>query len=225
MPEPQCEVHLRPRRLQLVLTAALGFWLAWAAYGQDVAGSFDLANKLYEQGKFAEAAAAYEKLSQAGQESPALWFNLGNAYFKGGQVGRAIVAYRRAELLRPRDPDVRANLRFARHQVQGPTVSPGRLDAWLGALTLDEWTLMATAVLWSWLVVLAAGQLRPNLRAMLRGFVLVLAAGFAATVVCLLLAWQAQRKGAMAVVVAPKAEIHQGPFEDSKTTFAVQDGA
>ena len=50
--------------------------------------------------------------------------NLGNAYFKSGQLGKAIAAYREAEQMSPRDPDVRANLRFARNQVQGPTLRP-----------------------------------------------------------------------------------------------------
>ena len=75
---------------------------------------FDTANKLYEEGKFAEAAAAYESLVQSRQVSAALYFNLGNAWFKSGQIGRAIAAYRQAEQMTPRDPDLRANLQFAR---------------------------------------------------------------------------------------------------------------
>ncbi|HEU0039111.1 MAG TPA: tetratricopeptide repeat protein, partial [Verrucomicrobiae bacterium] len=74
----------------------------------DISSAFDAANRLYEQSKFAEAASAYEKLVQNGAVSPALCFNLGNAFFKASQVGRAIAAYRQAERLTPRDPDVRA---------------------------------------------------------------------------------------------------------------------
>src|SRR5262249_50947196 len=99
--------------------------------------AFDAANKLYEQGKFNEAASAYEKLVQSGQVSAALYFNLGNAFFKAGQVGRAIAEYRRAEQLTPRDPDLRANLQFARKQIQGPTLAASRWHDWLGKLSLN----------------------------------------------------------------------------------------
>ena len=75
------------------------------------ATAFDSANKLYEQGKFSDAAAAYEKLLHSGQASTALYFNLGNAYFKAGQIGRAIAAYDQAEQFTPRDPDLGATMR------------------------------------------------------------------------------------------------------------------
>ena len=43
---------------------------------------------------------------------PILLFNYGNAEFKSGNLGKAIAAFRRAELLAPRDSEIRANLRF-----------------------------------------------------------------------------------------------------------------
>ena len=86
---------------------------------------FDTANKLYAQSKFKEAATAYNQLIEEGSISPALYFNLGNAFFKSGQIGRAIGAYRQAEEMSPRDPDVRANLQFARNLVSGPKIGAG----------------------------------------------------------------------------------------------------
>ena len=113
------------------------------------AAAFDSANRLYEEGKFANAASAYEKLAQSGETSAALYFNLGNALFKSGQIGRAIAAYRTGEQITPRDPDLRANLQFARNQVQSPTLSPSRWQRWLGRLTLNEWTLLAAGAVGS----------------------------------------------------------------------------
>ncbi len=83
------------------------------------AAAFEQANKLYEQGRFPAAAVAYENLLRSGQRSAAVYFNLGNACFKSGQVGKAIVNYRLAERLAPRDPAIRANLQFARGSVPG----------------------------------------------------------------------------------------------------------
>src|SRR5438046_2829373 len=104
-----------------ILGLALFFLCAAYVRAADTATAFDAANKLYEQGKFAEAASGYESLVQSNSASPALHFNLGNALFKSGQIGRALLAYRQAEQMTPRDPDVRANLQFARKQAQGPT--------------------------------------------------------------------------------------------------------
>ncbi len=66
------------------------------------ASAFDAANRLYDQGKFSEAAFAYENLLRTGQASSAVYFNLGNAFFKSGQIGHAIFAYRQAGQSTPR---------------------------------------------------------------------------------------------------------------------------
>ena len=84
------------------------------ALAEDPSALFDAGNKLYEQGKYGEAAAAYLRLLERGDRSAAVYFNLGNACFKSGQIGRAILAYREAARVTPRDPDLRANLQFAR---------------------------------------------------------------------------------------------------------------
>src|SRR5438874_2259009 len=147
-----------------LLALALSFLCAFCSWAADTAALFDAANKLYEQGKFAEAAAGYEDLGRSSGASAALYFNLGNAFFKSGQIGRAIAAYRSAEQLTPRDPDVRANLQFARKQAQGPSFSPNRWQRWLSKLTLNEWTLLATGSVWLWFLLLAALQWWPQWR-------------------------------------------------------------
>jgi tetratricopeptide (TPR) repeat protein len=77
---------------------------------------FEQANQLYVQGDYAEAVAAYEAVVDAGFTSVALHYNLGNAYFKTGDLGRAILSWERARALAPSDPDVLANLSLARSQ-------------------------------------------------------------------------------------------------------------
>src|SRR5262245_52855944 len=83
-----------PAQPSCILARASCLWLILLllfsrtfARADDLSNTFDHANKLYEEGKFAEAAAAYEKMLRQGQASPALYFNLGNAFFKAGQIG------------------------------------------------------------------------------------------------------------------------------------------
>src|SRR5437867_7181972 len=74
--------------LRFLLTLLLWWCVAGASQAQaaDVSTAFDQANRLYEQGKFAEAAASYGNILQSGQASAALYCNLGNALFNSGQI-------------------------------------------------------------------------------------------------------------------------------------------
>src|SRR3989475_11152109 len=157
-------MHAQKRRGALLWLILL-LLCAWnVARADDVSTAFDQANKLYEEGKFTEAAAAYEKMLRQGQASPALYFNLSNAFFKAGQAGRAVLNYRLAERLAPRDPGIRANLKFARNSVGAGAATPGWWQRWTSRLTLDEWTLPTSGALWLWLGLLALSQWRPALR-------------------------------------------------------------
>ncbi|MSR20084.1 MAG: tetratricopeptide repeat protein [Gemmatimonadetes bacterium] len=75
---------------------------------------FEQGNQLYQQGDYPGAIAAYEAVLGSGFESAALHFNLGNAYFKTGDLGRSILQWERARAVAPSDPDVLANLELAR---------------------------------------------------------------------------------------------------------------
>ena len=75
---------------------------------------FQTGNQLYQTGDFAGALEAYEAILEAGYDSGDLQYNLGNAYFKLGRLGPAILAYERARRAMPRDENVEANLELAR---------------------------------------------------------------------------------------------------------------
>jgi hypothetical protein len=71
-------------------------------------------NRLYQDGDYAGAVERYERIVEAGYDSGALRYNIGNAYFKLGDLGKAILNYERSLRLSPRDEDARANLELAR---------------------------------------------------------------------------------------------------------------
>ncbi len=80
---------------------------------------FYTAGVQYKDGRYAEAAASYEEILANGLRSGELYYNLGNSYFKSGQLGKAILNYERAKRFMPRDGDLKSNDEFARTQVQG----------------------------------------------------------------------------------------------------------
>ncbi len=206
-------------------------FLAWislarlAAGANPVANSFDSANRLYDEGKYTNAVAAYEQLIHSGKVSPAVYFNLGDALFKSGQIGRAIVAFRQAAQLTPRDPDVEANLRFARNQVQGPTLQFSRWQIWLANLSLNEWAWLTASAFWLLFLLLAVARLRPQWKRALRWYMLCAGAAVLLLGSGLGLALAEHSDDKLAVVVKHEVTVHSGPFAESQNAFTAQDGA
>jgi tetratricopeptide (TPR) repeat protein len=193
-------------------------------FAADVA-DFSAANKLYAEGKFADAATAYEKILVSGETSPNLLFNYGNAEFKSGNLGRAIAAFHRAELLAPRDSEIRANLDFARNQVQGATVRESRWQDWLGTLTLNEWTFLTFVAFWIAFALLAAMQIRPALKTILRRFTFGVGVITILSGACLGADATIYFSKQTAVIVAPEATARSGPFDEAQSVFTSRDGA
>ncbi len=76
------------------------------------------ANEAYLNNHYLEAAEHYEAMISQGHLNGHVFFNLGNCYIRLNQLGRAILNYKRASLLLPRDGDLKANLKFARSLIQ-----------------------------------------------------------------------------------------------------------
>ncbi len=100
------------RRL-LFLLGLLMFAPALAcAWTQADLSKFETANKNYREGRFQEASAMYEELARAHPEVAAFFYNLGNSHHRRSERGGAILAYKRAERLDPRNQDILYNLRY-----------------------------------------------------------------------------------------------------------------
>lgn len=149
------------------------------------------ANQLYEEARFGEASILYERLIEHGVQDAVVYYNLGNAYFKQDQLGEAILAYRLAQRLAPRDPDIRDNLALARRQTQDPIdFTDGTLLSRLTRFAQEWLTIneMAWATLFFWastavLIVLYTylrmreGRLRLVVQVALAASIVLLAGG------------------------------------------------
>jgi len=94
----------------------------------DATELFDKGNRFYEARQYDSAIVSYAEALATGQESASLYFNLGNAYFKSGDLGHAVLYYLRAQRLEPNDDDIEANLEFAKRyasvQMEGVKLNP-----------------------------------------------------------------------------------------------------
>lgn len=146
-----------------LITVLLAAWLSVLSVASAETGpeeTFYKANQAYGEGRFQEAIDGYLHLIRSGTEGGAVYYNLGNAYLKSDQLGRAIWAYERALLQMPRDPDLRFNLSHAREQTRDATGDlRGSIETaffWLRSFSLGE-LFAGFAVLnllfWSFLLI------------------------------------------------------------------------
>ncbi|MFH1139203.1 MAG: tetratricopeptide repeat protein [Pseudomonadota bacterium] len=152
------------RKLVLLFIVAGGLAVAGigGASGGNV-GALAEGLKAYDEGRFAEAADEFQKLVAQGAKNGPLFYNLGNAYLKAGDLGRAVLWYERAVKYSPRDPDLRFNLAHARSLVQdekesGGGVLTGVAFFWKGLL--GERSIQLAALVSNFFLFLALGLLR-----------------------------------------------------------------
>ena len=75
-------------------------------------------NQAYIDGDYAAAVAAYNSIESRGYSSARLYYNMGNAYYKQGQIGKSILYYNRALVVAPSMDDARYNLEIAEAQTK-----------------------------------------------------------------------------------------------------------
>lgn len=88
----------------------------------------------YEGGQYQAAAECFRGLQSDGHRNGHLLYNEGNAWYRAGDIGRAVLAYRRALIFLPRDGDVVANLRSARQRATDDLEPPDTRGALLGTV-------------------------------------------------------------------------------------------
>jgi tetratricopeptide (TPR) repeat protein len=122
------------------------FWAASSPAQTDA--NFTQANKEYEQGHFKEAISGYEALVRAGQWSANLFYDLGNAYFRTGDFGRAVLNYERALALERHHPEARANLQIARDEAHALELQQNGPERYLQFASVNEYSISAAVAFW-----------------------------------------------------------------------------
>ncbi len=76
--------------------------------------TFNDANNAYKKGDFAGALSIYQELLAPGEQSSEVYYNMGNCYYRMGEMAQSILNYERALLLDPSNDDIRTNLSLAK---------------------------------------------------------------------------------------------------------------
>src|SRR5882724_1880633 len=128
----------------IVLCCAL---FASAAFAQSDA-EFAKANQEYAQGHFKGAISGYEALVRSGQWSANLFYDLGNAYFRTGDFGHAILNYERALALERHHPEATANLQIARDEAHALELQQSWPERHLQFASVNQYSITAAVGFW-----------------------------------------------------------------------------
>ncbi len=184
-------------------------------------------NTLYEQGKYDLAIREYSKLPARGMESGNLYYNLGNSFFKKGDLGKAILNYERAKRLIPRDSDLKSNYNFALSRIKynAPETSASLLKRVTGIfniLSINEMTLLLSAVFVSAVFFFIARLYIQVTRRFSVFFMSVL------IIVFILISFSLFNRISMldkeAIVISESTEAGFEPFENATAHFTLYEG-
>jgi len=123
-----------------------------SAFNNQATSAFNRANVYYEQANYDEAIKQYNSILEAGWESGNLYYNLGNCYFKKGELGRAVLNYEKARRLIPKDLDLESNYEYARSLIKGGAVASKKslplrvLNNLFEKFTIDGLTILLSAL-------------------------------------------------------------------------------
>jgi tetratricopeptide (TPR) repeat protein len=80
-----------------IITVILLIFSSIIINAQDVQDKFEQANQFYTDGQYSSAIDIYEELLQNGYETPEVYFNLGNSYYKLNDIAYSILYYEKAK--------------------------------------------------------------------------------------------------------------------------------
>lgn len=188
------------------------------------------AEQAYLQRDYALAITLYEQLLRSEGGSGALYINLGNAYYEAGNLGAALLNYRRAARYLPRDPQLQINLLRVRVERFDPLQNE---QNWLIAfatvthdlLTFTELSLIAFALWGIFFGLLGVWVFRKRAGDLLR--LLIGGAGIALIVALALLAsrYLVDRQQPPAVVVTANTQAMSGPGDSYLPLFPLYSAA
>ncbi len=190
------------------------------------------ANEAYKDKQYTEALKLYEGFIEEGLASAALFYNMGNVYYRQDKVGLAILYYEKALKLSPRDAAVRANLALAQsRQVDQIQALPAFfLDRWQQALQSifpsNTWSILGLLLLWTGVGGLIFWLLAAERTQRKRGFLIGATLLTLSIIPFYLSASRAsfERNPGTAILLEPEYGLRTAPEEESTVILPLHEG-
>lgn len=115
-----------------------------------IAGTFDQrADSAYNAEQYPDAINLYLEAIKTDGTSSTLYYNLGNAYYRNGDIAKAIISYERALRLNPTNGDAKANLEFVNSKIVDKKGETGTFFSNL----MDSFSGIAHSNTWAWIAL------------------------------------------------------------------------
>ena len=218
----------RVKRFVLILLLALQLIPCEvnAKIDQSAQEDFFEANRAYKNDQFQEAVDGYLNLIENGIENGHLYYNLGNAFYRLGNLGRAILFFERARLLLPRDDDLIFNLSHARNQAVDAVgdVQTFSLSDFLGldSLNLYEVFLVFTIINGFFFFIFGIRLYKKTEWSFYLSIFLAIVIGIGGC--ALALKWYQVTTDDRAIVLSDEVEVRAGPDPGDTALFKIHEG-
>lgn len=191
-------------KLRTLFCAGL-LWLAAVCAGRG--DDFAKAGQLYDEGRFEESRQLYREQAAHGPWSANLFYNLANAEYRTGELGRAALNYERAIALEGGHAEARANLHWLRETTGAKVPAEPWWEHLFPKLSENVWVILAAVFGWSALLAAALPAAGASSRWGLAVFALCLALYAGAG------AWLGGRERAVAVITVKEAVARLAPAD------------
>ncbi len=220
------------KHIKHIVIFALALFTSLSAFAhKDLKAVID-AEKAYSSKKYKDAIAAYESILAEGYVSYKLYYNLGNAYYKNNEIGKAIYNYELANKLKPNNEDIKTNLRIANEKTIDDIES--KENFFLGALKSGVVNSLSTAG-WAWLTILtligclgfafiylmAKQVVFKRIGFFISGLSLL---GFVISMILGFTALNAKQQIKFAIITAKETKIQTEPDKSSPSKFSLHEG-
>lgn len=193
---------------------------------------FEQGNKLYNDGKYAEAIDLYQSILDTGNHSAELYYNLANAHYKLNHIAPSIYFYEKALKLDPTDTDIKNNLAFAQNMTIDdidvvPEAALSRLIKNIANyLSFDGWAKTSVVLVFIFVILFlvyyfAYSSLKKRLAFVISMVSLILAC------IALTLAfhkYNLDKNDRPAIVFAAESKVQSEPNTRSEESFRLHEG-
>ena len=227
----QKKSQVRNTALMLMIFAAVPF--SAEAENIYVDSLWNAANQAYTEGRWADARNDYGLIAASSLESAALWCNMGDAWYKEGNIPQAILCYERALKVDPSYDDARFNLDFLNSQIQDKIDPVPELifKTWLRdvsyMLDSDSWAVCFLVLFAVALALILVFILAPTVSGRRIGFFSALVSLMLALCSLGMSFWQKGEyvRSDAAIVMRPVVSVKSSPtFETAKDLFILHEG-
>lgn len=192
---------------------------------------FYTANHFYETGDYKKAVEMYLAVLDLGVENGRLHYNIGNGFFKLGEIGYAILCYERARRLIPQDSDLKSNLEYAKELagVSSFDTSQGRrlseyVKAPFSGMNLNFLAILTAMVYLALLIAIAIGALNPIAGKKIGIVSAVLLAMFIFTLTSFSVRYYDEEILKYGVIIQKNVECKYEPIDKATTYYKPQEG-